>query len=109
MTHEPIRHPSLPTLAKYGLTLEEWLAYIPVEDGEYVCAICRKPPRTGRFVVDHEHARGWKQLPPAVRKRYVRGVVCTTCNHYVLTRYGSPAKHRAAAAYLEAYDDRQRS
>lgn len=97
-----IKVPTKATLDKYGLTEAEWWAYIP--DG--VCVICERPPRTGRFVVDHKHVPGWKLLPPEERKRYVRGVICTTCNHFILTRYGTPLKHRNAAAYLEAFDRR---
>jgi hypothetical protein len=99
--------PSQPTLDKYGLSVDEWLAFVPVKDGVRVCPICEKPPKTGRFVVDHQHTPGWKTKAPDERKKYVRGVVCTTCNHFVLTRYGSPLRHRNAAAYLEAYAGRR--
>ena len=98
--------PSEGTLNKYGLDLEEWLGFIPVVDGVRVCRICEQPPRTGRFVVDHQHVPQWKSMPPETRKLYVRGVICTTCNHYVLTRYGSPLRHRNAALYLEEYERR---
>jgi hypothetical protein len=102
----PIVLPSEGTLAKYGLTIDEWLDYIPEVDGVRVCAIHLEAPRTGRFVVDHQHVAGWKGMPPESRKRYVRGVICTTCNHYILTRYGNPLKHRQAADYLEQYERR---
>lgn len=104
---EPIRLPSRQTLAKYGLTLDEWLAFIPVRKGVKVCPICGKAPKTGRFVVDHQHVANWKRMPPERRRVYVRGVVCTTCNHFVLTRYGNPDKHRAAARYLDDYEYRR--
>ena len=98
--------PSAATLARYGISLDEWYDHIPVVAGVRVCRVCETPPRTGRFVVDHAHVPGWKEMPPETRKRYVRGVICTTCNHYILTRYGTPLKHRNAAAYLEAYKER---
>jgi hypothetical protein len=98
--------PSQATLDKYGLSMDEWLGYIVTIDGVPACRICEKPPRTGRFVVDHKHTPRWKDKPPEERKRYVRGVICTTCNHYVLTRYGSPLRHRNAAAYLEEFERR---
>lgn len=99
-----IREPAPSTLAKYGITLEEWWAFIP--DG--VCPVCDRRPQSGRFVVDHEHVRGWKAMPAEQRKLYVRGVLCVTCNHYILTRYGTPLKHRNAARYLEAYEARRK-
>lgn len=102
-----LRLPTQQTLDKYGLELAEWIAFIAVVDGQYVCFICGLPPKTGRFVVDHEHVRGWAAMPAARRKRYVRGVICTTCNHYILTRYGTPDRFRQAALYLERYAERK--
>ena len=102
----PLVLPSQSTLDKYGLTLDEWLGFIPEADGLRICVVCEKPPRTGRFVVDHKHVPQWRMMPPEERKRYVRGVICTTCNHYILTRYGSPLKHRNAATYIEAFERR---
>lgn len=107
MMAEPLRLPSQQTLNTYGLSEEEWLAYIPIVGGVHICSVCLLPPRTGRFVVDHEHVRGWTAMLTARRKRYVRGVVCITCNHYILTRFSNPEKHRNAADYLEAYQDRR--
>jgi hypothetical protein len=98
--------PAQATLDKYGITMDEWLAFIPEKDGRKVCRICERPPRTGRFVVDHKHVPKWKLMPADERRRYVRGVICTTCNHYVLTRYGSPLRHRNAAQYLEDFERR---
>lgn len=124
-----ITPPSAATLKKYGLSLAEWWAFIPkrycpacCHQTKYagstpcleclgvgflrVCPICGQPPKTGRMVVDHHHVRGWKEMSPSERKKYVRGVVCTTCNHFILTRYGTPLKHRNAADYLEHYEGR---
>jgi hypothetical protein len=95
--------PTPQTLAKYGLLLEEWLDMA----GE-ACRVCEVPwDSTRRAVVDHEHVKGWKTLPQGERRRYVRGVVCIPCNHFVLTRYGSPLKHRNAAVYLDDYEARK--
>ena len=65
------------------------------------CAVCGKEPK--RFVIDHEHAPGWKWLDAATRRTYVRGLTCDSCNHYVLTRYADANKHRQAAEYLDRY------
>ena len=107
-----INVPAADTLRKYGLTFSAWLDIVDqdvVDDCEgavWLCPVCRKTPRTGRTVVDHFHVRGWKTMSPLLRVKYVRGVVCTTCNHFILTRYGSPEKFRLAAAYLERYEKR---
>ncbi len=104
-----INVPTPQTLQRYGLTRGEWTALV-VLDVEYevwMCPVCGKTPPSGRTVIDHYHVRGWKKMPPDERKEYVRGVVCVTCNHFVLTRYGTPARFRAAADYLEDYEKRR--
>lgn len=55
-----------------------------------VCAICGNPPKTRRLHVDHDHKTG-----------RVRGLLCFTCNRFLLGYYATPAKLRAAADYLE--------
>lgn len=100
-----IKHPSPVTLAKYGLTLDEWLAYLPKRRGKYYCRICKK--EKDQFVTDHEHVRGWQDMPPERRKLYVRGVVCGGCNYYVLTKQQTADKHRNAAKYLDEYAKRR--
>lgn len=102
----PLKLPSEQTLAKYGLTGEEWLSFIPVIDGVRVCAICWKQPQTGRFVVDHKHVAGYALKSPEERKAYVRGVICTTCNHFNVSRYMTAVKAARTAAYLLDFEER---
>lgn len=104
---EPIRMPSQQTLSKYGLSVDEWLSHILVVDGVHVCAICLVAPKSGRFVVDHDHYPGWLSMPPERRKRFVRGVICMTCNRFVLSRFSTVLRHKNAAAYLETYQERR--
>lgn len=73
----------------------------------YECPVCKKKPSNGRLVVDHQHVAEWKKLSPGYRRRYVRGLCCVSCNHFVLTRYGTIDKHRNAADYLAAYEARR--
>ncbi len=103
-----INIPAAQTLQRYGLGRGGWTALVVTDVWVDVwkCPICRKTPPSGRTVIDHDHVRGWKKMPPEERKRYVRGVVCVTCNHFILTRYGSPDKFRRAAHYLEDYQVR---
>jgi hypothetical protein len=107
-----IRVPTVQTLKRYGLHFEDWLDIVEQNvfdiDGEerWFCPVCGKTPPSGRTVVDHFHVKGWKKMEPHDRKKCVRGVVCVTCNHFVLTRYGTPEKFRRAASYLERHERR---
>lgn len=98
----PLPHPS--TLAKYGLLLEEWQVMYDKQAG--ACAVCGRDGL--RLVIDHEHAVGWKNMADEERKRYVRGLLCNACNHYIVTRYVDAKKLRKAAAYIEAYERRKK-
>lgn len=114
--------PALKTLATYGLTMEEWLAYLdvdmPASTKEAMCRICEKWfPGVPYFVVDHEHPRPigrtsgkarWAAMPPEERKKWVRGVICRGCNYFVLTRQVSATEHINAGKYLLRYEERRR-
>ena len=100
-----LRLPADSTCAKYGMTVEDWKR-IAKQQG-YKCPVCRRSPTNGRLVVDHQHAYKWADMDPGVRRSYVRGLCCVSCNHFVLTRYGTIDKHRNAADYLEAYEMRR--
>ncbi len=104
-----IKLPALKTLATYGLSMDEWIDYLGAMGtfDSATCCICERAQE--QFVVDHEHVRDYKELPPAKRKLYVRGVVCRSCNYYVLQgqQEVSPLEHRNAADYLEAYEKRR--
>jgi DNA-directed RNA polymerase subunit RPC12/RpoP len=95
--------PSKATLQRYGITEEEWQVLYDKYDG--TCHICRKP--AARLNVEHEHVRGWKQMPPDERKQYIRGLACFVCNHRILTRGVTIEKLRNAVRYLEEYEQRK--
>lgn len=102
--------PTSATLKRYGLTLEDWREILDRQGG--VCAICKKLPgpakNTGkiRMVIDHEHVRGWKNMPPAKRKLYVRGLCCWWCNASYLGRSITAEKARNMAVYLDQHAER---
>jgi len=101
-----VKVPSEQTLKNYGLTYRSWRTMLMKQRG--VCGICsRVPVSSGRLVVDHEHVPGWRKMPSAKRALYVRGLLCSTCNHYILTRWATPAKLRAGAEFLERYMKRK--
>jgi hypothetical protein len=69
---------------RYGITGADFDAMVEVQGG--TCAVCDQKPEH----VDHDHKTG-----------KVRGLLCYTCNRFILGRYATPAKLRAAADYLE--------
>lgn len=100
-----IVQPTLFTLRKYGLSVDEWRAMVDEQGG--VCAVCLNLPNSGRLVIDHEHANKWKAMPPEKRKDFVRGLLCWTCNRYFLARGATEFKLHRAAEYLKRYHFRR--
>jgi len=106
-----VKMPAVKTLATYGLSMEEWLGYLGVASeksartAQVTCRICERVQE--QFVVDHQHVRGWKTMPPEQRKLYVRGVICRGCNYFVLTRQVNALEHENAAKYLREYEGRR--
>lgn len=98
-------YPTQATLNKYGLTREEMRRIL--ERQGYICPICEKTPTTGRWVIDHEHVKGWKKMPSEKRKLYVRGVTCWFCNRNYLAKAMNKRKAKNIIEYLEAYALRQ--
>jgi hypothetical protein len=90
--------PSKITLDKYGLSSQEWEDILHSQGD--MCPICKKESKTGRYVTDHFHAKGWKKMPPEQRKLYVRGITCWYCNHWVLSRGITIEKLQNAIDYL---------
>lgn len=91
--------PAPKTLAKYGLTAEDWLAWLAKQGGH--CAVCREPRES--LCVDHVHAKGWKKMPPEQRKLWVRGLLCFWCNSRYVGRGINPERSRRVTAYLESF------
>ncbi len=97
--------PNFRTLSKYGLEHMSWLR-LALKQGD-TCAVCHKLPKSGRLVIDHEHVKGWKKMPPEQRRKYVRGLLCWTCNRYFLARGATVQKMLDAAEYLRQYQERR--
>lgn len=73
----------------YGITLEEYEAMFQVQKGR--CAVCGGTGKDGRRLsVDHDHTTG-----------LIRGLLCGSCNRYVIARARDASIFYAAAQYLE--------
>jgi hypothetical protein len=96
-----IKLPKPPTVKRYGLTLQGWVAILDGQGG--VCRICEQVPQSGRLCIDHEHVKGWKKMAPERRRLYVRGLLCWRCNHYYVGRGITVQRAQNVLAYLEAY------
>ena len=97
--------PTPNTLKKYGLTFEAWEAILARQGG--VCGACGEIPGSRKLFVDHEHVKGWKDMPDEKRRLYVRGLVCYMCNKYRLARGATPVRLLRAAEYLARYLERK--
>ncbi len=109
MKPEHIAEPTLVTLRKYGLVLEEW--YVLGDRQDWKCPCGRVPGKgrsgQGRYNIDHEHVKGWKTMAPADRARHVRGLVCWTCNFFQLAKGATAERLRLLADYLDEYERRR--
>lgn len=99
--------PKVKTIARYGLSVSEWMAMLEAQGGR--CAVCGVLPASGRFVIDHFHVKNWAKMPSQQRKRFVRGVTCYLCNHRLLHKNMTLAKARAVVVYLEKYEASHRT
>lgn len=100
-----IKVPTQATLKKYGLDALDWLTML--EEQSWVCPIMGTTPSTGRFVIDHEHVPGWKDMPPEQRKLYVRGLVSWYANHAYLGRGISVERAANVLSFLQRYETRR--
>lgn len=99
-----VQPPSLATLKKYGLTLDEWRAILKRQAG--VCAICKRTPKSGRLAIDHQHVKGWKKMKPVDRKKFVRGLCCFLCNGKCVSKWTTRERAAEVVRYFDAYEQR---
>ena len=74
-------------LSRYGITEDDYVKLLNYAGG--VCWICRRPPKTKRLAVDHDHKTG-----------HVRGLLCWRCNSVLGKFYDDPARFDSAHVYL---------
>ena len=64
--------PTPKTLAKYGLSEQEWIELYNKFDG--ACHVCHIKPSSDRLYIEHEHFKGWTTMSPEEKKKRVRGL-----------------------------------
>ncbi len=99
------KYPTDETLEKYGLSRLDFKMLLESQNG--ICPVCEKVPSTGRWYIDHEHVKGWKNMPAEKRKLYVRGVLCYFCNRFYLAKAMTKVKAKNIIKYLDDYDIRK--
>lgn len=109
--------PTRGTLAKYGLTMADWIRLC--EACGCTCVVCGKPFGDRPLVVDHEHVKGFKAhkkrkakngrtikvrvMPPEERRRHVRGVLHNYCNRFVRS-WLTLERAESIVKYLRAFE-----
>jgi hypothetical protein len=89
-------------LRQYGIGQEDYSMLYAAQHGRCaVCAVFKEPwvptgvaGRSKYLVVDHDHSTG-----------HIRGLLCTNCNIAIGQMHDNPIIVRAAAAYLEQFDN----
>lgn len=89
------------TLDKYGLNRMGWIEIFLRQGG--CCAVCKRLPESKRLNVDHDHAPGWKKMPPEERVKYVRGLLCYWCNKSYLGKGITIEKAENMVTYLKQF------
>lgn len=95
------------TLKKYGLSVVDWIELYTRHNG--CCHICGRSFHGIRANVDHEHVRGWKQMPPEERKLHIRGLLCYTCNKFMMMRGITSDKLFRGYQYMRGWEVRVRA
>ena len=74
------KRPSDRTLAKYGMDGMDWLKLMIPQ--AWACKICKRSFKEVRHFIDHNHVKGFKNMPAQMKRQHVRGLLCFTCNRY---------------------------
>lgn len=104
MTGVQIKTPSDKTLAKYGMSAEDFAWLVETQGG--FCYVCERAPSSGRLNIDHDHLPKYAKLPPEQRRAAVRGLLCYACNLYYTGRGITVRKAENVVRYLRAYAER---
>lgn len=65
----------------YGISLDIYNNMLKKQN--YGCWICERSSPTRRLAVDHRHVPNYKKLPPDLKRKEVRGLLCTYHNRLI--------------------------
>ena len=100
-----ITTPAPSTLARYGITAEEWLEQLAAQG--WCCPICEKTGPAVKWNIDHEHVRGWEKMKAGAKKQYWRGILCAYCNYRRVHSSNSAAIAQRIVDYVRRYEERR--
>ncbi len=84
---------------KYGLSFDDFINMYQSQGGK--CKICGKDTKK-MLAVDHKHIRGFDKLPPSEKKKYVRGMLCQSCNYRLGLIHDDANFMQAGAKYIKS-------
>ncbi len=97
--------PSSKTLAKYGMTADDFTAMFQAQKGK--CAVCYGDLAGKQMFIDHEHRAGFSTMTAEKKRMQVRGILDYSCNRFRVCR-NNYLTAQAVLAYLEQHEDRKR-
>jgi hypothetical protein len=88
-------------LKKHGFTPESFAEVLEAQGG--VCKICKRPPRSGRLHIDHDH----KCCDKNACNKCFRGLLCYSCNGALGLAEDNIETLRAMIEYLNGIEDKE--
>lgn len=85
---------------RFGITLEEYNQMFIKQKG--CCGICERHQSEFKKAldVDHEHVEGYNKMPPEEKRKYVRGLLCNSCNRGIGLLYENKEIFLKSMKYL---------
>lgn len=82
-------------LRTHGITLDQYFLILEYQGG--TCAVCPFEPDEGEWLtIDHDHGSVREQALP-----FVRGLLCRSCNRFVVGRHRDGQKLINAGLYIQ--------
>jgi|WetSurSiteA1Bulk_404760.scaffolds.fasta_scaffold00089_5 hypothetical protein len=87
----------------FGITIDEYYHMFDSQNGR--CAVCGRPQSecSRAFAVDHIHIDGYEKFSIQEKRKYVRGLLCVSCNTALGKLQDDPEILQNAIDYLLSY------
>lgn len=91
----------------FGITVDEYYRMFDSQNGK--CAVCGRPQSecSRAFAVDHIHMTGYENLSSTEKKKYVRGLLCISCNTALGKLQDNPEILQKGIEYLLYYNRKE--